>query len=181
MSDTINTQESIDDGIPEVTFTMEVNDVVQAPIDDTLTISGEAADAKATGDAIAALKTELEEEIDTVDDKLPDLKTELEGEIDDAKGDLQDAIDAVAGDVDDLETALAAVAGTLFPVGSVFVSTSSTAPTFGGANWNWQEIMIPVTYGDLMDGSRSYEAVVEGDVPGTLHFWLRIADTEVSA
>ena len=137
--------ESLDDGIPEVSFTLVVSETVQAPIDPTLTIEGMAADAKATGDAIQAAKDDLQEEIDAI------------------------------------ETGVDSVAGRLFPVGSIYISTSSTAPTFGGTNWNWQEIMIPVTQGDLMDGSRSYAEKEEEDVPGTIHFWLRIADTEVSA
>lgn len=139
----VNTPTSIDDGIPQVSFTLQVSNVQQAPIDDTLSISGMAADAKATGDAIAAAKSELEEEI-------------------------EDIIINVSG-----------VANTLFPVGSVYISTSATAPTFGQSNWNWQEIMLPVTQGDLMDGSRSYAAKGEDDTPGALHFWLRLADTEV--
>lgn len=141
----INTPESIDEGIPEVNFTLSVAETIQAPVDDTLTISGAAADAKATGDAIAEAKSDLQEEIDALDD-----------------------------DMD-------ALPGTFFPVGSIYVSTSSTAPTFGGSNWNWQEIKIPATWGDLEDGFRSYQSVGSGDTPGTLHFWLRIADTEVSA
>lgn len=140
---TPDTQESVNDGIPEVTFTMEVENTVQAPVDDTLTVSGMAADAKATGDAIAAARAALQEEIDNI------------------------------------ETGVESVAGKLFPVGSIYISTSASAPTFGGTNWNWQEIMIPVTQGDLMDGSRSYTAKGSGDTPGTVHFWLRIADTEV--
>ena len=132
------------EGIPEVEFQIEVSNVVQTPVDDTLTIEGMAADAKATGDAIDAAKSELQEEIDAVD-----------------------------ADVD-------AVYGKLFPVGSIYVSTSSSAPTFGGANWNWQEILLPVTYGDLMSGARDYTAVGTEE-PGNVHFWLRIADTEVSA
>ena len=142
---TPDTQESVNDGIPEVTFTMEVENTVQAPVDDTLTVSGMAADAKVTGDAIAAAQAALQEEIDNI------------------------------------ETGVESVAGKLFPVGSIYISTSASAPTFGGTNWNWQEIMIPVTQGDLMDGSRSYAAKESGDTPGTIHFWLRIADTEVSA
>lgn len=134
--------ESLDDGIPEVSFTLQVSDVVQAPIDDTLSIEGMAADAKATGDAIAQ-----------------------------AKADLQEEIDAIETNVDD-------VIGELFPIGSIYISTSSTAPTFGDANWRWQEIMIPVTQGDLIDGSRSYADKEEGDTPGTIHFWRRIADAE---
>ena len=135
----INTQNSIDDGIPEVNFTIEVDETMQTPVDDTLSIEGMAADAKATGDAIADAKTELQEEIDAVDDAVDD------------------------------------VPGNLFPVGAVYISTSSSAPTFGGVAWTWQEIMIPSTWGDLEDGSRSYKAKDSGDTPGTLHFWLRTA------
>ena len=141
----VNTPASIDDGIPEVSFTVQVSNVQQAPVDDTLSISGMAADAKATGDAIEAAKAELEDEIE------------------------------------DISVNVSGVANSLFPVGSVYISTSATAPTFGKSNWNWQEIMLPVTQGDLMDGSRSYAAKGESDTPGTLHFWLRIADTEVAS
>ena len=47
------------EGIPEITFEVEVSETVPAPVDSTLTISGQAADAKATGDAISALQTNL--------------------------------------------------------------------------------------------------------------------------
>jgi hypothetical protein len=145
MSELNNTPSSIDDGIPEVNFTLEVAETVQAPVDDTLSISGEAADAKATGDKIAETKAELEEEIR------------------------------------DIAINVSGVANTLFPVGCIYVSTSAAAPTFGGTNWRWQEIKIPVTQGDLMDGFRSYAAKKDGDTPGTLHFWLRLSDAEVTA
>lgn len=134
-----NTPSSIDDGIPEVSFEVEVSNVVQAPIDDTLSISGEAADAKATGDAIAAAKAELQEEIDALD------------------------------------TGVDSVPGRLYPVGAIYISTSATAPTFGGSDWVWTEIMIPTTWGDLDDGSRSYRAKESGDTTGNIHFWLRTA------
>ena len=48
------------ENIPEITLQLSVMDTVQAPIDNTLSISGEAADAKATGDAISALQTTLQ-------------------------------------------------------------------------------------------------------------------------
>lgn len=137
----INTDNSIEEqGIPEITLQLEVQQTVQAPVDPTLSIEGEAADAKATGDAIAAAQTALQEEIDTLGGNITTL------------------------------------VGTLFPVGCIYVSTSASAPTFGGANWNWEEILVPVTQGDLMDGSRSYKTKESGDTPGTLHFWRRIAD-----
>ena len=45
--------------IPEITLTLEASETVSAPVDDTLSVAGEAADAKATGDAISALQTTL--------------------------------------------------------------------------------------------------------------------------
>lgn len=48
------------DNIPVITLTLSVSETVTAPVDDTLSIAGEAADAKATGDAIAALQTTLQ-------------------------------------------------------------------------------------------------------------------------
>ena len=136
MSEINSTPSSIDDGIPEVTFEVDVSETTQAPVDPTLTIEGMAADAKATGDAIQAAKDALQEEID------------------------------------DIETGVESVAGKLFPVGSVYVSLSATAPTFGGTGWVWTEFNIPATWGDLEDGMRSYS---DGTGTGTLHFWRRTA------
>lgn len=138
----INTENSIEEqGIPEITLQLEVQQTVQAPVDATLTIAGQAADAKATGDAIDAAK-------------------EL----------LQGEIDAIGGDI-------VTLIGNLFPVGAIYVSTSDTAPTFGGENWNWEEVLMPATWGDIEDGSRSFKTLETGDTPGTVHFWRRIADT----
>lgn len=120
MADTENS--IMTEGIPEITLTLDVMETVPAPVDPTLTIQGQAADAKATGDAISGLQTTL----------------------------------------------TAAIAA-LFPIGAIYVSTSSTAPAFYGT---WQEIVIPATWGDLEDGMRSY---TEGTGTGTLHFWKRTA------
>ena len=57
MADTENSIQT--EGIPEINFTLDVMETVQAPIDPTLSIQGQAADAKATGDAIQAARTEL--------------------------------------------------------------------------------------------------------------------------
>ena len=108
--------------IPEITFTLDVLDSVQAPVDPTLSIQGQAADAHATGQAIS-----------------------------------------------DLNTALTAAIAALFPIGSIYVSVTSTAPVFYGT---WTEIKIPATWGDLEDGNRSY---TDGTGTGSLHFWRRTA------
>ena len=123
MADNPNTEQSIEEtGIPEITLVLTVMETVQAPVDATLSISGEAADAKATGDAIAAL-----------------------------------------------QTVLTAAIAALFPIGAIYVSTSSTAPAFYGT---WVEFTIPATWGDIEDGMRSYS---DGTGTGTLHFWRRTA------
>lgn len=122
--------------IPEVSFELQVSNVVQAPVDDTLSIEGVAADAKATGDAIAAAKAEVEGEITTVSNNV------------------------------------SAVPGTVFPVGAIYLSTSSTAPAFVGT---WVEIMIPATWNDIKNGARSYADKGSGDTSGTVHFWRRTA------
>ena len=120
MPDTENSIET--EGIPEITLRLDVMDTIQAPVDATLSIAGQAADAKATGDAIALVNSTL-------------------------------------------STAIAS----LFPIGSIYVSTVSTAPVFYGT---WVEITLPATWGDLEDGMRSY---VDGTGTGNLHFWRRTA------
>ena len=120
MADTENSIEK--QGIPEITLQVSVMETVQAPVDATLSIQGQAADAKATGDAIASVNT-----------------------------------------------ALNAAIAALFPIGSVYVSLTDTAPVFYGT---WVEITMPATWGDIEDGMRSY---VDGTGTGTLHFWRRTA------
>lgn len=135
------------ENIPTITLQVSASNTVQAPIDDTLSIAGQAADAKAVGDAIEDAKTELQEDIETASETL------------------QGNIDTLSGTVGNLP-------GTLFPIGIVCVTTSEDPPSFVGT---WQEVMIPATWGDLEDGARSYAARGESDTPGTLHFWIRTA------
>lgn len=47
------------DGIPEITLQLTVMDTVPAPVDPTLSVAGQAADAKATGDAITLVNQTL--------------------------------------------------------------------------------------------------------------------------
>lgn len=49
--------------IPEITFTLSVAETVTAPIDPTLSIAGEAADAAAVGEALAGLQTTFNQAI----------------------------------------------------------------------------------------------------------------------
>lgn len=120
MADTENS--ILEEGIPEITLSLSVNETVPAPVDTTLSIAGQAADAQATGNAISALNATLS----------------------------------------------AAIAA-LFPVGAVYVSTSSTAPAFYGT---WVEFNMPATWGDIEDGMRSF---TDGTGTGSLHFWRRTA------
>ena len=64
MADTENSIET--QGIPEITLQLEVMDTVQAPVDATLSIAGQAADAKATGDAIIAAQATLQAAINAL-------------------------------------------------------------------------------------------------------------------
>lgn len=61
------------------------------------------------------------------------------------------------------------VLNTFFPVGSIYTSTSSSAPTFGGT---WEEVKVVASISDLKTGDRSYSA---GTGTGTLHYWRRTA------
>lgn len=57
----------------------------------------------------------------------------------------------------------------MFPVGSIYTSTNSSAPTFGGT---WQEIRIIRTWAQVEADTESYEA---GAGTGTVHYWRRTA------
>ena len=119
----VNTNESIDEqGIPEITLRVGVQQTVQSPVDDSLSIHGMAADAAAVGAALTALQ-------------------------------------------ETLESAIAA----LFPVGAVYGTTSNVAPAFYGT---WVEILVPMSQGDIEDGTRSF---TNGTGTGTLHYWRRTA------
>ena len=119
----INTENSIEEqGIPEIALRVEPSETVQAPIDASLSIPGQAADAAAVGAALAELQTTLE-----------------------------------------------GVIAALFPVGAIYGTATNTAPAFYGT---WVEVLIPMTHGDIEDGTRSY---VDGTGTGNLHLWRRTA------
>ena len=56
----------------------------------------------------------------------------------------------------------------LFPVGSIYMSTSSSAPTFGGA---WREVLVKQTLAQFKTGERD---VFSGENTGNVHYWQRL-------
>ena len=151
-------QNSIEEtgGIPVVEETVEVSGMTQAAVDKTLTIPDMAADAKATGDAI-----------DAVADDLTNLASDV-SDIEQWSGE-DIPVNGNAGSPTIAE-ALASMTGDAYPVGSVYMTTSNEAPSFGGT---WVEILVTATLAQLKTGKRSYENMPEGETGGLIHFWLR--------
>ena len=85
-----------------------------------------------------------------------------------------DASDVVAGKEFYLATGEKAVGtldvlNTFYPVGSIYTSTNSSPPSFGGT---WQEVKVIATNSDIKTGNKRYEI---GTGSGTVHYWQRIA------
>lgn len=57
----------------------------------------------------------------------------------------------------------------MFPVGSIYISTSSTAPSFGGT---WVEVLVKQTLAEFKSGKAH---CAEGSNDGNLHYWKRTA------
>jgi len=87
-----------------------------------------------------------------------------------------DAIRTVADDLSDLASdvsgLLANAIGTIFPVGAIYVTAGDDLPDALQQLGDWMEIAIPLTWGDIKRGTRSY-AEPETGYTGTIHFWLR--------
>lgn len=116
------------DGIPEIEYTMEVMNEIPRETDKTLTIEDCAADAKATGQAIANVASDLSEyELDAF--------------------------------------------GLMYPIGSIYVSMNSAAPTFAGTYW--QEVIPTATVTQLKNNGMNF---VPGKGTGTVHYWQRIEE-----
>lgn len=209
MSEFVN-DSSAEELVETVTTTVDDSTVVTVPIDDTLSVEGEAADAKAVGDALA-LKADADatlssitidgqesdnqgvivllaehipvddsENADSIADVLADLdgKTAADIPMSSAQGSqsVSAAITALQGknaanlpmsETD--TTTIREMIRSLFPVGSIYMTTSATAPAFFGT---WTEIKITATWNDLKNNNRGY---VEGTGSGAVHYWLRTA------
>ena len=152
-------EESIEEtgGIPEISVSLEVSGMTQTAVDKTLSIEDMAADANATGDAIA-----------NVADDLLDLAADV-GEIQDWTG--EDIPVSSAPGASSIATAIASIVGESYPVGSIYMTTSIYPPKFTGT---WVEIAITATWAQLKVGQRGYAPLEEGQTGGPVHFWLRI-------
>lgn len=153
-----NVQNSIEEtgGIPSIEVSLQVSGMTQTPVDRTLSIQDMAADAKAVGDAIA-----------DVESAVSDNATAIE-EIEAWTGE-DIPVNSQPGAMSIAEV-LAEITGDAYPVGSVYMTTSSNAPTFTGT---WVEIGVTATWTQLKTGKRGYTELPEGESGGSLHFWLR--------
>lgn len=57
----------------------------------------------------------------------------------------------------------------MYPVGSIYMSTSSTPPAFGG---EWVEVKIHNTWEDIKNGDTNYNT---GTGSGNVHYWKRVS------
>ena len=143
-------------GIPSLTMTVSASEVVQAPVDATLSISEMPADAKATGDAISAVASD-------VADNSADIADILAWTGEDINVNSETGSQTIA-------QAIAGITSEPYPVGTVIMTISDTAPTFNGT---WVEIAVTATWNQLKTGLRGYQELEEGQSGGSLHFWLR--------
>lgn len=74
--------------------------------------------------------------------------------------------------IDALQAAVADIEGETYPVGTIYMTVSSSAPTFTGT---WVEVVLTTTKAQLKTGKHDYELLGSGDTGGTVHFWLRTA------
>lgn len=72
-----------------------------------------------------------------------------------------------------LKEAIQSAMDVQWPVGSMFITVSETLPAAIAAIGTWVEVAIPLTYGDIRKGTRSYEEPESGFEFGTIHFWMR--------
>lgn len=168
MADNPNTDESIQEsgGVPVLRMTVSPSQVIQSPVDKTLSISEMPADAKATGDAINNLGEALRDEIaNLAADVIPKTSIDRSLLVDGAVAEAKTVGDALAS----IRESIASVS--TFPVGSIYMTTETTVPeTLGGT---WVEILMPMTWNDLKRGTRNYAELGQDTPERTVHFFLR--------
>lgn len=170
MADNPNTDESIQEsgGVPVLRMTVSPSQVVQSPVDKTLSISEMPADAKATGDAINNLGEALRDEItDLAADVIPKTSIDRSLLVDGAVAEAKTVGDALAS----IRESIASLTNMTFPVGSIYMTTETTVPeTLGGT---WVEILMPMTWNDLKRGGRNYTELGQNPPERNVHFFLR--------
>lgn len=156
-----DTEQSILDigGIPEIDEDVEVFGMTQAEVDKTLTLEDCAADAKAVGERFG----NVEADIGDLDEKVREIENWTGEDILLKPDDEQ----TVSGAIEELQES---TIQNVYPVGSIYMSTSAEAPSFLGTVW--EEILITATWSQLKNGMRSHEL---GASTGTVHFWMRTA------
>lgn len=154
-----DTENSINElGIPQISLTVSPSQNVMTPVDATLSIADMAADAKATGDAIGNIGADIS-----------DLTQQVDG------------IDAKTGEdipltSEDGSITIAELLPALYPVGSIYATANGSLPDILSALGAWEEVYMPLKWGDIKYGTRSYEPASEapgGIEHGNMHYWLR--------
>ena len=186
-------EESIEEtgGVPEISVSLEVSGMTQTAVDKTLSIEDMAADAKATGDAIANVADDLLDlaaDVGAIEDWTGediDVSTTDSTSIAEAIGSLEanvgeiqewtgEDIPVSSEDERTIAEAISDAFASTYPVGTVYMTTEDTLPESIQAVGTWVEIRVPLTWNDIKTGSRSFEEVGVGFTSGTLHFWRRV-------
>lgn len=183
-----NTEESIQQtgGVPDVEMEVEICGMIQYPTDKSLSVEDMPADAKATGDAIASISEDLSDTMTDVSGILGWTGADIPVNGTAGADSIATIIAAIqawtgndipvsnASGAQKITEAINAVYTNLYPVGSLYVTASPYVPSVLDAIGTWTEILMPMTWGDVEGGQRSYVAK-DTSASGNLHFWMRTA------